>query len=72
MFDEINQEGRTMNATQPRKRDGKASFVGVYLDPADKRRLKVLAQLQRTTVTGLVTNLLQDAVKPLAELTNEG
>lgn len=54
-----------------RKRDGKAQFIGVYLDPADKRRLKILAQLQRTTVAGLVTEILTEAVRPLAELVEE-
>lgn len=43
-------------------------FIGCYIDPALKRRLRVLAGLRQTTVSAVLVGLVEEATAPLAGL----
>lgn len=41
-------------------------YIGCYIDPTLKRRLRVLAGLRQTTVSAVLVGLVEEATAPLA------
>lgn len=43
-------------------------YVGAYLQPEQKQRLVLLAQIRRKTITDLLSEMIDEATAPIAEL----